>query len=182
MKDAFGKALACDPVSAYGGILACNRPLDAETVQAIGKLFLEVIIAPEISPAALELLSTKKNLRLLVTGDMPDAARAAPMLKMVSGGFLLQDRDGMRVTADSVKTVTKRAPTEAELRDLIFAFTVAKHVKSNAIVIARDGATIGIGAGQMSRVDSVRIALLEGRGSETVDDWRSAGLGRFLPV
>jgi len=156
--EAFTKALACDPVSAYGGIIAMNRALDLATVQALGTLFAEVIIAPDADKDAMELLAKKKNLRLLLTGGMPDSRRAGLITKAVSGGFLLQDRDSARISAKDVKSVANRAPTEAELRDMIFAFTVAKHVKSNAIVIARDQATVGIGAGQMSRVDSVRIA------------------------
>jgi phosphoribosylaminoimidazolecarboxamide formyltransferase/IMP cyclohydrolase len=155
---AYVRALACDPVSAYGGIIAANRTLDAATVEAIGALFAEVIIAPDATPEAKALLERKKNLRLLLTGGMPDAKRIGRTIKSVSGGFLLQTRDHVRVGVEDVKIVSQRQPDEAELRDLIFAFTVAKHVKSNAIVIAKDGATLGIGAGQMSRVDSVRIA------------------------
>ena len=156
--EAFRKALACDPVSAYGGILATNRTLDAATVEAIGKLFLEVIIAPDATPEAIALLEKKKNLRLLLTGGMPDPTRRRFMTKQVSGGFLFQEQDSAHVTENDVKVASSRAPSASELRDMIFAFTVAKHVKSNAIVIAKDMATIGIGAGQMSRVDSVRIA------------------------
>ncbi len=156
--EAFRKALACDPVSAYGGIIATNRTLDAATVEAIDKLFLEVIIAPDAAPEAMALLEKKKNLRLLLTGGMPDPLRKSFMVKAVSGGFLFQETDSGHVGERDVKTASKRAPTSAELRDMIFAFTVAKHVKSNAIVIVKDLATIGIGAGQMSRVDSVRLA------------------------
>jgi len=156
--EAFKKALACDPVSAYGGIIATNRTLDAQTVEAIGNLFLEVIIAPDADKKAMALLEKKKNLRLLLTGGMAEVGKHHLMMKAVLGGFLLQDTDAAHVSEKDVKTVSKRKPTEAQLRDMIFAFTVAKHVKSNAIVIARDSATIGIGAGQMSRVDSVRLA------------------------
>ena len=156
--EAFRKALACDPVSAYGGIIATNRTLDLATVEAIGNLFLEVIIAPRADKEALAILEKKKNLRLLLTGSMPDVTKHHLMMKAVSGGFLLQDTDTKQVTAKDVKTVSKRSPTQAELRDMIFAFIVSKHVKSNAIVIAKDQATVGIGAGQMSRVDSVRLA------------------------
>jgi phosphoribosylaminoimidazolecarboxamide formyltransferase/IMP cyclohydrolase len=156
--DAYRKALACDPVSAYGGIIATNRTLDVATVEAIGSLFAEVIIAPDADKDAIALLEKKKNLRLLLTGGMPDPAHRRFMCKQVSGGFLFQEQDRVRVTEQDVKTASKRPPTPTEMQDMIFAFTVAKHVKSNAIVIARDGATIGIGAGQMSRVDSVRIA------------------------
>jgi len=156
--EAFAKALACDPVSAYGGIIATNRTLDAKTVEAIGSLFLEVIIAPDASPEAKALLEKKKNLRLLLTGGMPQAGVRSFMCKQVSGGFLFQENDMMRVTREQLKVVSKRAPTEQEFKDLLFAFTVAKHVKSNAIVLAKNESTVGIGAGQMSRVDSVRIA------------------------
>jgi phosphoribosylaminoimidazolecarboxamide formyltransferase/IMP cyclohydrolase len=158
LAEAFTKALACDPVSAYGGIIAVNRTLDAVTVEALGGLFLEVIIAPDVEPQAAELLTKKKNLRLLVTGGMADIKGQAPMMKAVSGGFLLQDSDTAQVQMKDVKTVSAREPRDGELEDMLFAFTVAKHVKSNAIVLARNKATIGIGAGQMSRVDSVRIA------------------------
>ena len=157
---AYARALACDPVSAFGGIIAANRPLDGRTAELIGKLFSEVIIAPSFSAEALSVLSAKKNLRLLETGGLPDAAREALSFKSLAGGFLAQDRDAARTGAGAgdLKVVTRRAPSEREIADLLFAFAVAKHVKSNAIVYAKDGATIGIGAGQMSRVDSSRIA------------------------
>jgi len=156
--DAYQRALACDPVSAFGGIIATNRPLDAATAEQIAKLFAEVVIAPSLTDEAKALLATKKNLRVLVTGAMPDPAAPGLYYKSVSGGFLLQGRDNGRVAPDGLRVVTRRAPTEAELADLLFAFRVAKHVKSNAIVYAKAGATVGIGAGQMSRVDSSRIA------------------------
>lgn len=155
---AFHKAFACDPVSAYGGIIAVNRPLDDEFVTALGTLFLEVIMAPGASKDALIVLEKKKNLRLLLTESMPERTRMGQMIKSVSGGFLLQDRDATQLEKGGLKIVSKRPPSEAELRDMIFAFTVAKHVKSNAIVLAREESTIGIGAGQMSRVDSVRLS------------------------
>jgi phosphoribosylaminoimidazolecarboxamide formyltransferase/IMP cyclohydrolase len=155
---AYERALACDPVSAFGGIIAANRPLDGKTAELIGKLFSEVIIAPSFSAEALAALGAKKNLRLLETADMPDPAAPGLTFKSLAGGFLAQDRDGARTGAQDLKVVTKRAPNEREVADLLFAFTVAKHVKSNAIVYAKDGATVGIGAGQMSRVDSSRIA------------------------
>src|SRR5579872_841170 len=158
LADAYAKALACDPVSAYGGIVAVNRPLDGATAELVGKLFAEVVIAPEIDTAAREALKKKVQLRLLRTGGMPDPAAAGVTLRSLAGGYLLQTRDNGRLGADELKTVTKRAPTAAELADLLFAFRVAKHLKSNAIVYARGGATVGIGAGQMSRVDSSRIA------------------------
>jgi len=152
------RALACDPVSAFGGIVAVNRPLDAETAAAIAELFVEVVIAPEISPEAAATLAPKRNLRVLATGGMPDPKAPGQTLRSVAGGLLVQERDRVSATADALKIVTKRAPTPAEIADLLFADTVAKHVKSNAIVFAKDGATIGIGAGQPSRVDSVKIA------------------------
>jgi phosphoribosylaminoimidazolecarboxamide formyltransferase/IMP cyclohydrolase len=155
---AFERALACDPVSAFGGIIAVNRPLDAATAAKIAKLFAEVVIAPEAEPAALELLARKSALRLLLTGAMPDPAAPGMTLRSLAGGYLLQTRDNGRVARSDLQVVTKRAPTKTELDDLLFAFAVAKHVKSNAIVYAKDGATVGIGAGQMSRVDSARIA------------------------
>ncbi|KQZ91458.1 phosphoribosylaminoimidazolecarboxamide formyltransferase [Mesorhizobium sp. Root157] len=158
LKDAYSKALACDPVSAFGGIVAVNRLLDAEATEEIVKTFTEVIIAPEASEAAIDIVAAKKNLRLLVTGGLPDARSPATMVKSVAGGLLVQGRDNAVVDDLDLKVVTKRAPTDAEMADLKFAFRVAKHVKSNAIVYVRDGATVGIGAGQMSRVDSSRIA------------------------
>ncbi|HVA14988.1 MAG TPA: bifunctional phosphoribosylaminoimidazolecarboxamide formyltransferase/IMP cyclohydrolase [Stellaceae bacterium] len=158
LREAFLKALACDPVSAFGGIVAVNRPLDAATVEAIGKLFLEVIIAPAVTPEAQALLAKKPNLRLLSAGGLPDPGAPGMTLRSLAGGYLLQTRDDGRIGDADLKIVTKRAPTPAERADLLFAFRVAKHVKSNAIVYAKAGATIGIGAGQMSRVDSARIA------------------------
>jgi phosphoribosylaminoimidazolecarboxamide formyltransferase/IMP cyclohydrolase len=156
--EAYGKALACDPQSAYGGIVAVNRPLDAATAELVAKLFAEVVIAPEIDAAAREALQRKSALRVLVTGAMPDPAAGGVTLRSLSGGYLLQTRDSGRVTISNLKTVTRRAPSAREIEDLLFAFRVAKHVKSNAIVYAKSGATVGIGAGQMSRVDSARIA------------------------
>ncbi len=155
---AYQRALRCDPVSAFGGIIAVNRPLDAAAAEAMAELFLEVIIAPEIAEDARALLAKKKNLRVLETGAMPDPSASGMTMKMLSGGFLLQGRDNARVAAGDLKCVTKREPSAQELSDLLFAFAVCKHVKSNAIIYARDGATVGIGAGQMSRVDSCRIA------------------------
>lgn len=155
---AYEKAKACDPVSAFGGIIAVNRSLDAPTASAIVNLFTEVVIAPAIDEDARQVLAQKKNLRLLITGGLADPATSAMQVKSVAGGLLVQSRDTYSVGVEDLKVVTERAPTEAEYRDLLFAFTVAKHVKSNAIVYAKDGATVGIGAGQMSRVDSCRIA------------------------
>jgi phosphoribosylaminoimidazolecarboxamide formyltransferase/IMP cyclohydrolase len=152
---AYRKALACDSTSAFGGIVAVNRTLDADAARAITEIFTEVIIAPD---AAIAIVATKKNLRLLLAGSLPDPRAEGLTAKTVAGGLLVQSRDNAVVDDMTLKTVTKRAPTEAELRDLKFAFRVAKHVKSNTIVYAKDLATVGIGAGQMSRIDSARIA------------------------
>jgi phosphoribosylaminoimidazolecarboxamide formyltransferase/IMP cyclohydrolase len=156
--EAYEKALRCDPVSAFGGIVALNRPLDAEAARKIVEIFTEVIIAPDASEEAIAIVGAKKNLRLLLAGGLPDPRQAGLTLRTVAGGFLAQARDNAVVDTMDLKVVTKRAPSDRELADLRFAFRVAKHVKSNAIVYARDGATVGIGAGQMSRVDSSRIA------------------------
>ncbi len=158
LRDAWTKALACDPVSAFGGIVALNRPLDAATAEAIAQIFVEAIIAPEAEPAAQEVLARKGALRLLLTGGLPDPKAAGWTLRSVAGGLLVQERDRVSAGRDMLTVVTRRGPSEAEIADLLFADTVAKHVKSNAIVFAKGGATVGIGAGQMSRVDSVRIA------------------------
>jgi phosphoribosylaminoimidazolecarboxamide formyltransferase/IMP cyclohydrolase len=158
LRQAYAKALACDPVSAYGGIIAVNRPLDAATAEAVAKLFAEVVIAPEITPEARALLARKSALRILEAGALPDPTAPGTTLRSLAGGYLLQTRDNGRVRADQLKVVTKRAPSPTEVADLLFAFRVAKHVKSNAIVYAKSGATVGIGAGQMSRIDSSRIA------------------------
>ncbi len=160
---AWDAALACDPVSAFGGIVALNRTLDEETAAKISTIFTEVIIAPDATDAAKALLAGKKNLRLLTAGGLPDPAEAGVTFKSLAGGFLLQTRDAGRITAAELKVVTKRAPTEAEIADMLFAFRVAKHVKSNAIVYAKNRATIGVGAGQMNRVDSARIAAWRGK-------------------
>ncbi|SON53832.1 Bifunctional purine biosynthesis protein PurH [Hartmannibacter diazotrophicus] len=156
--EAYEKALSCDPVSAFGGIVALNGLLDEDTARLITEIFTEVIIAPEASDAAVEIIGRKKNLRLLVTGALADAAARGVTAKTVAGGLLVQSRDNGRVTAEMLKVVTKRKPTDKEVADMLFAFKVAKHVKSNAIVYARGGMTVGIGAGQMSRVDSSRTA------------------------
>jgi phosphoribosylaminoimidazolecarboxamide formyltransferase / IMP cyclohydrolase len=155
---AYRKALACDSTSAFGGIVAVNRTLDAEAARAITEIFTEVIIAPDATDEAIAIVATKKNLRLLLAGALPDPRAAGITVKTVAGGLLVQSRDNAVVDDMALKAVTKRAPTDAELRDLKFAFRVAKHVKSNTIVYAKDLATVGIGAGQMSRVDSARIA------------------------
>lgn len=158
LAEAYAKALRCDPVSAFGGIVALNRPLDAEAAQQIVGIFTEVIIAPDASEEAIAIIGAKKNLRLLLAGGLPNPREAGLSVRTVSGGFLAQSRDNAVVDDMSLQVVTRRQPTESELADLRFAFRVAKHVKSNAIVYAKDGATVGIGAGQMSRVDSSRIA------------------------
>jgi phosphoribosylaminoimidazolecarboxamide formyltransferase/IMP cyclohydrolase len=158
LKEAYLKALACDPVSAFGGIVAMNRPLDAATSTEIVKIMTEVIIAPEVEAEANAMIASRKNLRLLITGGMPDPRETGTTVKTVSGGLLVQNRDNAVIDDMELKTVTKRVPTEKELADLKMAFKVAKYVKSNAIIYVRDGATVGVGAGQMSRVDSSRIA------------------------
>src|SRR6202795_1659288 len=157
---AYRKALACDSTSAFGGIIALNRTLDADAARAIVEIFTEVIIAPDATEEAIAIIagSTRRNLRLLLAGGLPDPRTMGLTAKTVAGGLLVQSRDNAVVDDMALKTVTKRAPTDAELRDLRFAFRVAKHVKSNTIVYAKDLATVGIGAGQMSRVDSARIA------------------------
>ena len=156
--EAYKLALRCDPVSAFGGIVACNQKLDGATATELAKIFTEVIIAPEADEDARRILSAKKNLRLLLAGGVPNPATPGIDVRKVSGGFLLQSRDNGRITEKDLRVVTKRKPTDRELKDLLFAFRVAKHVKSNTIVYAKDGATVGVGAGQMSRIDSARIA------------------------
>jgi phosphoribosylaminoimidazolecarboxamide formyltransferase / IMP cyclohydrolase len=168
---AYDKALRTDPVSAYGGIVALNREIDAEAARAIVGIFTEVIIAPAASEEAVEIIAAKPNLRLLVTDGLPDPAAMGSTFRSVSGGMLVQTRDAATMRPEDLKVVTKRAPTERELSDLLFAWKVAKHVKSNAIVHVRDGATAGIGAGQMSRIDSARIAA-----QKAVDAARAANL------
>jgi phosphoribosylaminoimidazolecarboxamide formyltransferase/IMP cyclohydrolase len=158
LEDAYRAAFDCDRTSAFGGIVALNRPLDADTARAIAEIFTEVVIAPGVSEEAAEIFAAKKNLRLLTTEGLPDPRTPGLTWRQVAGGFLIQDRDAGRVTRDGLKVVTKRAPTDREIEDLLFAWKVAKHVKSNAIVYAKGGATVGVGAGQMSRIDSTRIA------------------------
>ena len=158
MAEAYTRAFDCDRTSAFGGIIALNQPLDEPTAEAISGIFTEVVIAPGADDAARAVFAKKKNLRLLTTDGLsnPDVAKLA--VRQVSGGYLVQDKDVGRITADDLKVVTKRQPTDQELSDLLFAWTVAKHVKSNAIIYVKEGATVGVGAGQMSRVDSTRIA------------------------
>jgi phosphoribosylaminoimidazolecarboxamide formyltransferase/IMP cyclohydrolase len=169
--EAYEAAFACDTVSAFGGIIAVNRVLDAASAEAMTRIFTEVVIAPDADEAAREIFARKKNLRLLFTGDLPDPARSGLTLKTIAGGYLLQMRDNGGASPDSLKVVTRRAPTERELADCLFAWTVAKHVKSNAIVYAKDGATAGIGAGQMNRLESARIAAWKARDAAEKAGW-----------
>ena len=156
--EAYRRALACDPTSAFGGIVALNRTLDGDVARAIADIFTEVVIAPDATDEARDVLGAKKNLRLLLTGGLPDPAAPGVTIRSLAGGYLVQGRDDGHVAPDSLRVVTKRPPDARERADLLFAFKVCKHVKSNAIVYVRDGATVGVGAGQMSRVDSARIA------------------------
>jgi phosphoribosylaminoimidazolecarboxamide formyltransferase/IMP cyclohydrolase len=169
--DAWKQSLACDSVSAFGGIVAVNRKLDGATAEAICDIFTEVVVAPEADEAAIAAFARKKNLRLLLTGAMPDPARGGQTVAVIAGGLLIQDRDNGMLTNDMLKVVTKREPTGQELKDCQFAWTVAKHVKSNAIVYAKDGATAGIGAGQMNRRDSARIAAIKAREAAETHGW-----------
>jgi len=171
LAEAYRAALACDSVSAFGGIIAVNRPLDAETAEAVTEIFTEVVVAPGASEEALAIFARKKNLRLLLTRGLPDPLRPSQQVKVIAGGILIQDRDNGRVAADALRVVTKRAPTTRELADCLFAWTVAKHVKSNAIVYARDGATAGIGAGQMNRLESARIAAWKAKDAAAKAGW-----------
>jgi phosphoribosylaminoimidazolecarboxamide formyltransferase / IMP cyclohydrolase len=173
--EAYAKALRCDPVSAFGGIIALNGPIDAVTAREITGIFTEVVIAPGASEEATAIFAQKKNLRLLTAAGLPDPRAAGLLIRSVGGDFLVQSRDNAVVDDMQLKVVTKRAPTPAELADLKFAFKVAKHVKSNAIVYAKDGATVGIGAGQMSRVDSARIAAWK-----SLEAAKAAGLAESL--
>ena len=175
LKEAWDRALLCDPVSAYGGIVAVNRPLDAATAAAIAEIFVEVVIAPAIEPAAAEVLAQRRLVRVLEAGAMPDPTAESWVTKDLAGGLLIQQRDSVTATRDVLKVVTKRAPTDTEIADLLFADTVAKHVKSNAIVFVKSGATVGIGAGQPSRVDSVKIAA-----AKAADAAKAAGLSEPL--
>jgi len=173
LREAWDKALACDPVSAFGGIVALNRRLDGSTAKAIARLLIEVVIAPEADEAARAILARRTGLRLLVTGEMPDPTAAGRSFRAVAGGILVQERDRVSVGREGLRAVTRRAPSEIEIADLLFADIVAKHVKSNAIVFARGVATVAIGAGQMSRVDSVRIAA-----AKAAEAGKSAGLAQ----
>jgi len=168
---AYGRALACDSVSAFGGIVAVNRALDRAAAEAITGIFTEVVIAPDADAEALAVFAGKKNLRLLLTGELPDAARAGLAIKSIAGGYLVQSRDNRRVGEADLTLVTRRAPSEAERADALFAWTVAKHVKSNAIVYAKDSVTAGIGAGQMNRLESARIAAWKARDAADRAGW-----------
>ena len=175
LREAYENALRCDPVSAFGGIVALNRKLDLEAATEIVKIFTEVIIAPDADEDAMRVIAGKKNLRLLLTGGLPNPRAPGLVARTVAGGILFQGRDNAVVDDMDLKVVTKRAPSARELADLKFAFRVCKHVKSNAIVYARDGATVGIGAGQMSRVDSSRIAAWK-----AAEAAKAAGLAETL--
>jgi phosphoribosylaminoimidazolecarboxamide formyltransferase/IMP cyclohydrolase len=169
---AYKAALATDPVSAFGGVFAVNRPLDEATARAMTEIFTEVVAAPDADDAARAVFAAKKNLRLLLTGGLPDPARRPSLTtKIIAGGVLVQDRDSGELTDDMLKVVTRRSPTREEMADLRFAWTVAKHTKSNAIVYAKGGSTAGIGAGQMSRVDSTRIAASKARDAAAAAGW-----------
>jgi phosphoribosylaminoimidazolecarboxamide formyltransferase/IMP cyclohydrolase len=160
LKTAYERALQCDPVSAFGGVVATNRRLDAAAAAEIVKIVTDVVIVPDADEDALALFRRRRNLRLLVAGGLPDPLAPGEVFRSVSGGFLIQARDASRLTPSDLTIVTKRQPTESEVRDMLFAFTIAKHVKSNAIVFAKDGQTAGIGSGQVNRRDSVRIAAI----------------------
>ncbi|HEY0269805.1 MAG TPA: bifunctional phosphoribosylaminoimidazolecarboxamide formyltransferase/IMP cyclohydrolase [Sphingomonas sp.] len=171
LAEAYEAAFACDTVSAFGGIIAVNRPLDGPTAEAISGIFTEVVCAPDADEAAKAVFARKKNLRLLLTGELPDPARPGLTMKSIAGGMLVQSRDGGRITRDDLRIVTKRAPSEQELADCLFAWTIAKHVKSNAIVYAKGGSTAGIGAGQMNRMESARIAAWKAKDAADKAGW-----------
>lgn len=171
LAEAYEAAFACDTVSAFGGIIALNRPLDGATARAIAGIFTEVVVAPDADDEARAVFAAKKNLRLLLTGELPDPMRVGLTMKSIAGGYLLQSRDAGRLTDDMLNVVTKRAPTPQELADCRFAWTVAKHVKSNAIVYAKDGSTAGIGAGQMNRLESARIAAWKAKDAADKAGW-----------
>ncbi len=177
LAEAYRRALACDPLSAFGGIIAVNRTLDAETAEEITKVFTEVVIAPQIDDGAREILSAKKNLRLLVTGGMADPEAGGMNIRSLAGGLLVQTTDNGRVAEKDLRVVTKKQPSAAEMADMELAFTICKHVKSNAIIYVKDGASVGIGAGQMSRIDSARIAA-----SKAQDAAEAAGLAEPATV
>jgi phosphoribosylaminoimidazolecarboxamide formyltransferase/IMP cyclohydrolase len=171
LAEAYEAAFACDTVSAFGGIIAVNQALTAEAAEAMTRIFTEVVIAPDADEEARAIFARKKNLRLLLTGELPDPARTGLALKSIAGGYLLQSRDNGRIGRGELKVVTRRAPTEQELADCLFAWTIAKHVKSNAIVYAKGGSTAGIGAGQMNRLESARIAAWKARDAADKAGW-----------
>ena len=171
LAEAWQEALGCDSVSAFGGIVATNTPLDGPTAEAICRIFTEVVVAPGADQAALAVFAAKKNLRLLLTEGLPDPRRPGQTIAVIAGGLLVQDRDNGAISEADLRLVTKRVPTERELKDCLFAWTVARHVKSNAIVYARDGATVGIGAGQMNRRDSSRIAAMKAAEAAQTNCW-----------
>jgi len=177
LKSAYERALQCDPVSAFGGIVAVNRKLDRAAAEEMVKIFTEVVIAPDADDAAIAVFEAKKNLRLLLSGALPDPLAQGEVFRSVAGGFLVQSRDNARITAADLKIVTRRQPTAREVEDMLFAFTIAKHVKSNAVIFAKDGQTAGIGAGQMNRRDSARIAAI--RAGEAAE---AAGLPQSLAL
>ena len=169
--EAYEAALACDSVSAFGGIIAVNRPLDGKTAEAISGIFTEVVAAPDADEEAKAIFARKKNLRLLLTGELPDPVRPGLSIKSIAGGMLFQSRDNGRINRSDLKVVTKREPTTQELEDCLFAWTVAKHVKSNAIVYAKGCSTVGIGAGQMNRLESARIAAWKAKDAADKAGW-----------
>jgi phosphoribosylaminoimidazolecarboxamide formyltransferase/IMP cyclohydrolase len=171
LNEAYEAAFACDTVSAFGGIIAVNAPLTGEAAEAMTRIFTEVVIAPDADEEARAVFAKKKNLRLLLTGELPDPARSGFMLKSIAGGYLVQTRDNGRIARGDLKVVTARQPTEQELADCLFAWTVAKHVKSNAIVYAKGGSTAGIGAGQMNRLESARIAAWKAKDAAEKAGW-----------
>lgn len=173
LAQAYERAFASDPVSAFGGIVALNRALDSETADLITSHFTEVVIAPEADQAALEILSSKKNVRVLVTGRLADPVQPGWAVKSVAGGLLVQARDTGRVGEKDLKIVTQRAPTEQEMADLMFAWRVVKHVKSNAIVYAKDGVTAGVGMGQTSRLEAARLAVRKAEEAARENEWEA---------
>ena len=158
LSQAYTRAFDCDRTSAFGGIIALNQSLDAQTAREITQIFTEVVIAPGADDDARNIFAAKKNLRLLITPGLADPRQVSTTIRQISGGYLLQDKDTGYINTDDLKVVTKKQPTAAQMADMMFAWTVAKHVKSNAIIYVKDGATVGVGAGQMSRVDSSHIA------------------------
>lgn len=180
LSEAYARALECDAVSAFGGVIAVNRPLNGADARAITEIFTEVVIAPGADEEAKAIFAAKKNLRLLITDGLPDPVGPGEVFRSVAGGFLVQSRDRSRITSADLKIVTRRQPTPTEIQDMLFAFTIAKHVKSNAIVYAKDGQTAGIGAGQMNRRDSARIAAIRAKEAGEAQALRTGGLAHSL--